>query len=184
VISFRRPRPKVIEEYGDARLQLPPTAVPGDARPAGFRHESFATVVGSGAEAFERARLGLQQWAAHRGSGIEVFPTHAAIAQGTTVVLVTRQLALWVVAACRIEAVIDEPTTFGFTYATLPGHPECGYESFTVRWLADEVRFEIEATSRHSAPIIRMGAPLVRLLQRRATDAYLTALQRWTQRSG
>ena len=60
-------------------------------------------------------------------------------------------------AACRIETVIDEPTVFGFTYATLPDHPECGFESFTVTLSADGVTFDIEAISKPDALIMHPG---------------------------
>jgi uncharacterized protein (UPF0548 family) len=95
-------------------------------------------------------------------------------------VLVTRQLGLWVLAACRVTSVTDEADVFGFTYATLPNHPECGFESFTVRLAPDEVRFDIEATSKAGILLVRLGAPVTHNLQKRATDAYLDALARWT----
>ena len=83
-----------------------------------------------------------------RGSGVEVVPDDAALLPGTTVAILTRQLGLWVLAACRIESVIDEPRRFGFVYSTLPDHPECGYESFVVTNVDDEIVFTIDAVSR------------------------------------
>ena len=52
-------------------------------------------------------------------------------------------------------------------------------------YLADNLRatdapvFTIEAVSRPGVPLVRLGAPVTRLLQRRASDAYLTALDTW-----
>ena len=46
----------------------------------------------------------------------------------------------------ELETVIDEPDTFGFTYATLPGHPERGHESFTIRQTPQGTRFEIDVS--------------------------------------
>ena len=94
--------------------------------------------------------------------------------------IVTRQLGLWVLAACRVGSVTDEPDVVGFTYMTLPDHPECGYETFTVRRTHDEVRFDIEATSKAGVLLVQLATPVTRRLQRRATNRYLDALARWT----
>lgn len=110
---------------------------------------------------------------------MDIFPLDAELAPESTVAIVTRQLGLWVLAACRIETVIDESTRFGFVYATLPGHPEQGYESFIVCNVDGKIIFQIDAVSRPGIPIIRLGAPVTRLLQRRASNAYLAALQAW-----
>lgn len=136
-------------------------------------------MVGHGRAGFERARLGLQRWAAHRSSGVEVFPADAPVAPGSVVALVTRTLGLWLLFGCRVESVIDDPDRFGFVYATLPGHPECGYESFVVGLVGRDVLFEIEAVSRPGIALVRVGAPVTRVIQRRATEAYLDALAAW-----
>ena len=107
-------------------------------------------------------------------------PNTSQLAVGETVAIVTRQLGLWVLAACRVTSVTDEADVFGFTYTTLPDHPECGFESFTVRRTHDEVRFDIEATSKAGILLVRLGAPVTQHLQKRATHAYLDALERWT----
>lgn len=99
------------------------------AIPTGFHREQSSRHIGAGDADFARARAGLQQWRAHRGSGVEVHPDDAEVADGETVAIVTRQLGLWVLAACRVSSVTDESDAFGFTYVTLPDHPECGYES-------------------------------------------------------
>lgn len=101
------------------------------------------------------------------------------VIEGETVAIVTRQLGLWVVASCRVTNVIDDPATFGFTYATLPDHPERGYESFTVRHTEHGVRFEIEAVSQPGIALVRLASPIARQIQRRATHAYLDALARF-----
>ncbi|WP_426573809.1 DUF1990 family protein [Aquihabitans sp. McL0605] len=181
MISVRRPDLREAERYRQARLQMEPTAAPSAVLPKGFRRDVFTRVIGSGADDFERAKRGLEQWAAHRGSGVEVLPPDAALATGTTVALVTRQVGLWVLAACRVDSVIDEPTRFGFVYVTLPDHPECGVESFTITGTEHEVMFRIEAVSRPGVPLVRLGSPVTRILQRRAADAYLAALHTWVR---
>ena len=176
MILIRRPTPERVEDYRRARLDSAPTTKPAPEPPPGYRHESFKRTLGAGPEDFLRARQGLERWAAHRGSGVEVHPSDAELTPGSTVAILTRQLGLWVLAACRVEAVFDEPTRFGFVYATLPDHPEQGYESFIVSDVGGEIIFEIDAVSRPGIPLVRLGSPVTRLLQRRASDAYLAAL--------
>ena len=180
MISIRHPTDDAAAVYRLARLDAQPTgALVAGPRP-GFRHERFTRHIGVGVEDFERARLGLQQWAAHRGSEVEVGPVGVEVEVGETVAIVTRQVGLWVLAACRVTSLVDEPTAFGFTYSTLPDHPECGDESFVVRLVSDDVIFEIEATSRPGIPLVRLAGPAARQLQKRAANGYLDALARWT----
>jgi uncharacterized protein (UPF0548 family) len=162
--------------YRDDRLSAAPTCPPAANPPHGFHHTRSNRQIGTTRADFERARLGLQQWQAHRRSGIEVFPSEAAVADGATVAILTRQLGLWVLAACRVTSVVDEHNVFGFTYATLPGHPEDGYESFIVRIDDNSVVFDIEAVSRPGILLVRLATPVTRQIQKRATDAYLAAL--------
>lgn len=181
MISLRRPSTGAIAAYRDTRVGVAPTCAPADSPPAGFHRETFSREIGAGAGSFERARAGLRLWAAHRGAGVEVFPDGVDVAEGETVAILTRQLGLWVLATCRIESVIDAPAAFGFVYATLPDHPECGYEAFVVKEGAGRVMFDIEAVSRPGIPVVRLGSPVTRRLQRRATSGYLDALERWTR---
>jgi uncharacterized protein (UPF0548 family) len=181
VITVRRPSARDIDQYLAERLDAAPTCMPAAEPPHGFHHESFSRVVGRGAPSFARARLGLQQWAAHRGSGVEVFPADVEVALASTVVLVTRQLGLWILAACRVESLVDEPARFGFVYATLPGHPESGYESLVVRLDGDDVVFEVDAVSRPGVPLVRIGGPVARHLQRKAANGYLDAMATWVE---
>lgn len=181
MLSLRRPDDAAIDAYRRTRLGMAVTGVVADQPAPGFRQERSNRVVGVGPDAFERGRAGLEQWVAHRGSGVEVFPAEVGIAEGETVVVVTRQGGVWVMAACRIERVINEPATFGFVYATLPGHPECGYESFIVAQEDGVVRFHIDAVSKPGMLLVRLGGPVTRWLQRRATTGYLDAIERWTQ---
>jgi uncharacterized protein (UPF0548 family) len=108
-----------------------------------------------------------------------VFPRTAKVIEGETVAILSRQLRIWVLAACRVVDVVDESSTFGFTYATLPDHPECGYESFTVSIEAGRVRFDIDAVSKPGIPLVRVLGPIGSRLQERVSYAYLEALAGW-----
>jgi len=173
---LRRPTAGEIADYRDSRLGSEPTCLPDASTPDGFSRERFGKPIGAGEIDFERARSGLQLWRAHRGSCVEVHLNTSQLAVGETVAIVTRQLGLWVLAACRITSVTDEADVFGFTYATLPDHPGCGFESFTVRRTLGEVLFDIEATSKAGNLLVRLGAPVTQHLQKRATHAHLDVL--------
>lgn len=183
MISLRRPSAAAIDEYRTARLHDQPSGLPPLDAAAGFRRDEYRRHVGSGPRAFEHARDGLRRWAAHRGAGIGIVPD-VEVTEGETVAIVTRQVGLWLLASCRVTDVVDTRGTFAFTYATLPGHPERGEETFTVRLDEGEVYFEIVVVWRLEATLVRLGAPLTRRLQRRATVAYLDALDRWTRGAG
>lgn len=157
MLLFGRPSPERVAAYRSGRVDATPTCMPASEPPAGFRRDSYQRVVGHGTASFARARDGLVRWAAHRGGGVEVFPIDVALEPGAVVALVTRQAGVWVLAACGVETVVDEPSRFGFTYAILPGHPERGYESFTVALDEGVVTFTIEAVSRPGTALIRLG---------------------------
>ena len=97
-----------------------------------------------------------------------------------TVIITVPLGPITVIAPCRIVSVIDTKGAFGFAYGTLPGHPEQGEESFTVRRdTEDNVIFEIVAFSRPNDPLVRISGPLSRLIQRRATAGYLEGVRRF-----
>jgi uncharacterized protein (UPF0548 family) len=63
----------------------------------------------------------------------------------------------------------------GFTYATLPGHPERGVSSFWVTRdrQSGRITFSIAARSQPGSLLYRLGRPIARRFQRRATLAAL-----------
>jgi uncharacterized protein (UPF0548 family) len=80
-------------------------------------------------------------------------------------------------APVRVVYVVDEPRRRGFAYGTLPGHPECGEESFVVELGDDDaVTFEITAFSRPASRLARAAGPAGRAVQRWVTRRYVKAL--------
>jgi uncharacterized protein (UPF0548 family) len=146
----------------------------GDGFPVGFRHDHHERRL-PGADSFERAKQGLTRWAAHEGVGARIFPG-GAVEDGQTVLVDLRFGLLHIVAPCRIVYIVDEADRFGFAYGSLPGHPECGEESFLVERGGDGSVFHIRAFSRPVDPLVRMGAPVARRIQLRITRGYLDAL--------
>ena len=138
-------------------------------------------VLGAGADLFDRASRALIHWDMHRGAGLVVVVDGPAT-PGRLVTLRPRSgPAAWLrmTAPCEVTEVIDSPDTRGFTYRTLPGHPERGWESFLVELdrATGAVRMRIEGESAHATPLARLGAPLARLEQNRLTRRHLDALR-------
>jgi len=88
---------------------------------------------------------------------------------------------LTTVAPCRVVYLVDEVDRFGLAYGTLPGHPEQGEEAFLVeRSGKSSARFTITAFSRPREPLARIGGPVSRMVQRRATMGYVDAMRKLT----
>ena len=146
--------------------------------PAGYHHVRAGTDLGCGDDVWARACAGIRAWAAHRGAGITVAPADAPITEGTTVAVITSVGPVRVLAACRIVRVVDEPDRFGFASGTLPSHPEEGEEHFVVTRAPDgAVRFDVVAFSRPHDLLTKLGGPLPRRLQARATQQYLQGMR-------
>ena len=59
--------------------------------------------------------------------------------------------------------------SLGFADGTLPGHVETGEERFLIEWDRGEncVCYDILAFSRPRHPLVRLGYPFARLMQKR-----------------
>jgi uncharacterized protein (UPF0548 family) len=146
-------------------------------RPPGYRHDTDEIELGRAPDTFARARSAVREWRAQTGAGITLFPSDSVVEPTATVLLVIRASALWAVAPCRVVYVDENDERFSFAYGTLPGHPERGEASFTVFRRPDgAVVFRVASFSRPVDPLARLGRPVARLVQRRVTRRYLTAI--------
>lgn len=147
----------------------------GDPAPAGFRLTDRRGVVGRGEGDLADLGAALRQWRVHRGAGLNVIGApHADV--GARVSSLVRYGPLLVAAPCVVTAVHDRPGVRGFSYATLPGHPERGEEAFVARLDPDDlVRLQVRAIWQPAGVLTRIALPLTVLLQRRATTAYVDA---------
>ena len=168
----------------DALAELPFT-YPGvgtsraGTAPPGYRRAARSAVVGSGREAFERAADAVLDWRAQRGAGLRVRAGGPAGVAGTVVVLTAGLPRLGYDIPCRVVWGRTDGDERGFTYGTLPGHPESGEESFLVRLTPDgDVVYEIRVFFRLASPGARLAGPLALLLQRAATARYVSAIRR------
>lgn len=180
MLRLRRGGPDVVER---ARLAGVTYAAVGATlwgpMPEGYHHEVQRVVLPDRPDCFARAADGLRRWQAHRSIGATVTPD-VPPADGATVVVSLPLGPVRVLAPCRIVAVLDEPSRYGFAYGTLPGHPEEGEEAFVVERRPDgTTTFEITAFSRPADLVARLGGPITRAVQRRATHGYLEGLARW-----
>jgi uncharacterized protein (UPF0548 family) len=96
----------------------------------------------------------------------------AALEVGATVGVLAGVAGLWTLSACRVAYLIDEDgplRRFGFGWGTLPMHVAQGEERFVVEWRRadDAVWYDIVAFSRPNSRLLRLGRPVMRLMQRR-----------------
>ena len=148
----------------------------GGATPPELRRREWRCEL-HGADAFDRGTEAISAWSVHRGAGLEV-AYDGPIAVGTNVALCAPLPIGFVDATCRIVAVVQEATRFGFAYGTLSVHPEQGEESFVVRRDSDgTVLFEVVGVSRAVHPIARACPPVADRIQDTAVHRYLTAMR-------
>ena len=147
--------------------------------PAGFRGAHRSAVVGSGRADFERAAAAVLGWQAQRGAGLRVRATGPSSEPGTVVVLTAGLPRFGYDIPCRVVWGQTDGDERGFSYGTLPGHPESGEECFLVRLTgAGEVVYEIRVFFRLASPAARLAGPVSLLLQRAATARYVSAIRR------
>lgn len=170
LLATARSASPTYEEIGASR---------GDVLPSGYHHVRMEERIGD-AHAFERAVTGLRTWVAHEGAGLRIYPKEPLVPDAT-VIVVTSIGPTQMAAPCRIVAVFKEPGVFGFSYGTLPGHPERGEESFVLERRGDATYFLVRAFSRPVDPLARLSGPLGRAVQRSVTRRYLTALRRFVE---
>jgi uncharacterized protein (UPF0548 family) len=145
--------------------------------PERYGHVHRRVVVGTTHAAYDRACAALRAWQMHTRSGFGLYPDMPPLAVDTTVLVLLCAGPVTAVAPCRVVRVVDEPRRFGFAYGTLPGHPERGEEAFLVEQSPDgTITFAVTAFSRPDALLPRLGGPVTRVVQRRATRAYLQAM--------
>ena len=149
------------------------------AAPRGYTLDHNRIELGRGAEVFQRAVEALKQWRQFDLGWVTLVPRGVKLEKGATVAVKTRTGGLWSLSAARVVYVIDEEgplRRFGFAYGTLPDHVERGEERFLIEWNAsdDRVWYDILAFSQPRHPLVKLGSPYARRLQRRfARDSLL-----------
>ncbi|WP_020377389.1 DUF1990 family protein [Candidatus Microthrix parvicella] len=178
IFHLGKPATDVLARLAASAATEAPTAPAGMLHspvPSGFRRDRWTRLVEH--DDFDLARRAITDWAAQRSAGVTLSPPSPDIAIGTTLAFAYPVGPGSVTGTCRIVEVIDEPDRFGFVYATLPHHPEVGEELFLVeRDDGGALTAAIDAVWRPANLITRIGLPVTRFFQRRATDSYLVGL--------
>jgi uncharacterized protein (UPF0548 family) len=144
----------------------------------GYHFVRGTTQLGEGREIFERGVRCLQEWRVHERVGLSVTSDRPDLEQGSNVVCQMRIVGLNVTIACRVVKIFDDEGQWGFAYGTLPHHVEQGEELFLVERRSDgTVHFSVSAFSRPRHPLVKVGAPVARAVQRVITTRYLRAMK-------
>ena len=147
------------------------------AAPEGFERVSRSQTLGR--HDFAAAANDLLTWRVHDRAGLRVSASEIPLVAGTVTVMRLGIGPASVSIPCRVVAVVDEARRRGFSYGTLPGHPESGEEQFVLEQRADgRIDFTITAFSRPATVLARLAGPAGRAGQRFMTQRYLDALDR------
>jgi uncharacterized protein (UPF0548 family) len=140
-------------------LTYPDVGATGDGRrPAGYNHLRVQTRIGP-VGTFAAAAENVMTWRMHQAAGMRIIADRAR--EGLEVVGHLGPFRI----PCRVVWTREEPAATGFGYGTMPGHPECGEESFMVESRADGVWLVVTAFSRPAAWFTRIAGPVTVLLQ-------------------
>jgi uncharacterized protein (UPF0548 family) len=195
--SFRKPSAETVRNFLHAQAKLdftysPVGATADPSPPAAYRLNHTRHRIGTGREAFDRAKAALRRWDQFRIGWVEIQPADAPIRPGQVVAIVAHRLGLWWLNACRVVYVVDEDdpaapyARFGFAYGTLPDHVGSGEERFLVDWDAqtDSVYYDVQAYSRPHMILARLGYPYMRRSQRRFGAESAAAMERSMAEAG
>lgn len=157
----------------DKRMNVPAFTYPevGGTRlhrlPAGYHHLHHSTRIGHGPDTLHRAGAAVTEWRMHRALGVAVRSPSGRAEPGVPVDIVLGVGPVGIAAPCRVVWTDREPHRIGFAYGTLPGHPECGEESFVVELDGrGQVWFTVTAFSHPASWYTRLAGPLVPVAQR------------------
>lgn len=139
--------------------------------PAGFGR--FSRTVALRRTDLDGAAADLFGWRVHERAGLGVRAS-GPVAEGAVVEMRLGIGPVSVRIPCRVVAVVAEADRRGFSYGTLPGHPECGEEEFLLERLpTGGLQFTVSAFSRPATRLARIGGPVTGLVQRTMTRRYL-----------
>lgn len=158
-------------------LSYTPQGGPAGEAPPGFNQLNYSATLAR--RDFDAAAGDLFEWRVHSKAGLQVQASEIPLRTGTVVLMRWGLGALSLKIPCRVLGVVEEPRRRGFTYGTLPGHPEAGEERFLLEHLNDgRLLFTITAFSRPASTLAKLGGPISRATQTFMTQRYLHALDR------
>ena len=174
-MSVRHLDPQQVSRLRSLPLSYPSPGGAAGPPPSGYETLNRSTTLTRGD--FDDTARDLFAWRMHSRAGLQVHASAIPLREDTVVLMRWGRGALSLRIPCRVTAVVDEPRRRGFTYGTLPGHPEAGVEQFLLEQLDDgRIELVITAFSRPASTLARLGGPLSRAAQRFMTQRYLDAL--------
>lgn len=184
MLLVRKPSAELIRQFISHQSKLPfsyrEVGASRETPPNGYTIDHNRIKLGTGRESFARAVAALRDWKQFELGWVEIVPGKTPLEVGATVAVRVRTFGFWSLNASRIVYVIDEDRPvkrFGFAYGTLADHIERGEECFTIEWQKDNsVWYDILAFSRPQHPLVRLGFPLARMLQKRFARESLAAM--------
>lgn len=173
---------RLLDEQHASELRAAPLSYALRERPEGHAPPGYNHLKRSVAltrRDVDGAARDLFAWRMHSNAGLQVQASDVPLRRGTVVLMRWGLGALSVKIPCRVLDVVDETRRRGFTYGTLPGHPEAGEERFLLEQLEDgRILFTITAYSRPASTLAKLGGPISRAAQNFMTQRYLQALDR------
>lgn len=143
--------------------------------PVGYRPLRETAVLPVGLDP-QGCREVLLAWGLQTGAGVRVTAS-GPVTVGAVADLRIGWGPLSVRAPVRVVHVVDTEDRVGFSYGSLPGHPERGEESFVAQRRTDgRTELVIRAFSREARWYSRVGAPVTRLVQAWMIRRYLAVL--------
>lgn len=140
--------------------------------PVGYTVDHHRIKLGDGREAFARAIEAVRGWQMFHLAWVQLCWPNTPIRVGATVGVLASHLGFWSLNACRIVYLVEEDGLigrYGFAYGTLSEHVESGEERFVVEWNRedDSVWYDLFSFAKGNSPVVKIGYPIRRMLQRR-----------------
>ncbi|MEP6818017.1 MAG: DUF1990 domain-containing protein [bacterium] len=182
---LRKPSDETIRQFISSQHELPFSypevgATRSESTPASYTVDHNRIRLGDGEATYQRAVVALKSWRQFDLGWVTIVPPGPPVEVGRTVAVQAHTFGFWSLSACRVVYVIDEKEKrFGFAYGTLPNHVECGEERFSIEWHEDDsVWYDIYAFSHPQHPLVKLGFPVARKLQKRFARDSLAVMRR------
>lgn len=183
----RQPSAETIRQFISSQHDLPFSyrevgATRSEETPPGYKVDHNRVRLGDGEDVYLRAAAALRSWKQFDLGWVTIVPPATPVEVGRIVAVQARTFGFWSLSAARIVYVIEDKAAvnrFGFAYGTLPNHVECGEERFMIERLEDNsVWYDIYAFSHPEHPLVRLGFPIARKLQKRFVKQSLARIAR------
>ena len=183
----RQPSAETIRLFISSQHDLPFSyrevgATRSEETPPGYTVDHNRVRLGDGEDVYLRAAAALRSWKQFDLGWVTIVPPATPVEVGRIVAVQARTFGFWSLSAARIVYVIEDKAAvnrFGFAYGTLPNHVECGEERFMIERLENNsVWYDIYAFSHPEHPLVRLGFPIARKLQKRFVKQSLARIAR------